>query len=123
MPIEHRREMQSASRLALLAAALVPYLALVSVDAWMHERSRRVPPLEQFLHAGAAVLFFSAVIAIFRGATTVALSLLVAFALCAASDELGFHRKLPARERWVHFIAYAALGLFLGVWRWTEVTF
>jgi len=31
-------------------------------------------------------------------------------------DEVGFHRHLDARERRVHFAAYAALGLFLCVW-------
>ena len=42
------------TRLYLLAA-LAPYLALVSIDAWMHEKARRVPRLEKLLHASAAL--------------------------------------------------------------------
>jgi hypothetical protein len=113
--------MNSATRLALLGAALAPYVAVVSVDAWMHERARRVPRLEQVFHAAAAVLFLGFVIAVFRGATTLAMTLFALFAICTACDELGFHGQLAARERWVHFAAYAALAVFLGVWRWTEV--
>ena len=113
--------MNSATRLALLSAALAPYVAVISVDAWMHERARRVPRLEQVFHAAAAVLFLGFVIGVFRGATTLALTLLALFAVCTACDELGFHRHLAARERWLHFSAYAALAVFLGVWRWIEL--
>jgi hypothetical protein len=113
--------MTAATRLVLLGAALMPYVALVSVDAWMHERARRVPRLEQFFHAAAAVMFLGFVFAVFRGAATLALALFAVFAVCTACDELGFHRHLAARERRVHFVAYVALAVFLGAWRWTEV--
>jgi hypothetical protein len=112
--------MHSISRLALLGTALAPYLALVGVDAWMHERARRVPPLEQAFHAIAAVLFAGFVGAVFFDATTLALILLGAYAVCAAGDELGFHRHLSVRERRVHFLSYAALALFLSGWAWIE---
>ena len=101
----------------LLGAALAPYVALVSVDAWMHERARRVPRLEQILHYAAALLFLGVVIAVFRDSVRLALGFLTAFALIAAWDELGFHRHLDPRERRVHFVSYAALGLFIGAWR------
>ena len=101
----------------LLCAALAPYVALVGIDAWMHERARRVPRLEQVLHYGAALLFLGFVIAVFRDSTRLALGLFAAFALIAAWDELGFHGHLDARERRVHFVSYAALGLFVGAWR------
>lgn len=104
----------------LLGAALMPYVALVSVDAWMHERARRVPRLEQFFHAAAAVFFLGFAVAVFHDATGPALVLLVAFVICTASDELGFHRHLEQRERRIHFGAYAALALFLLAWRWTD---
>jgi hypothetical protein len=113
--------MHSVSRLALLAAALAPYLALVGVDAWMHERARRVPRVEQVFHAIAALLFLGFIAAVFSAATTLALILLGAFAVCAACDELGFHRHLAVRERRIHFLAYAALAVFLGTWAWIEV--
>ena len=99
-----------------LGAALLPYLALVSVDAWMHEKARRVPRLEQFLHAAAAVLFVAFVVAVFRDSPA-ALALLASFVVCAAADEFGFHRHLAATERRVHFMSYAALALFVATWR------
>jgi hypothetical protein len=107
----------TATRMLLLGAALAPYITLVSVDAWMHERARRVPRLEQILHYAAALLFLGFVIAVFRESSPLALALLAAFALVAAWDELGFHRLLDARERRIHFVSYAALALFVGAWR------
>jgi hypothetical protein len=107
----------TATRMLLLAAALAPYAALVSVDAWMHERARRVPGLERILHYAAALLFLGFIVAVFRDSSRLALGLLVAFALVAAWDELGFHRHLDPRERRVHFVSYAALALFIGAWR------
>jgi hypothetical protein len=105
----------------LLGASLVPYVALVSVDAWMHERARQVPRLEQFFHAIAAVFFLGFAIAVFNDATAPALALLAAFVICTACDELGFHRHLEKRERRIHFGAYAALALFLLAWCWTAI--
>jgi hypothetical protein len=106
----------NAARVMTLGAALVPYLALVSVDTWMHEKSRRVPRTEQFFHATAAVLFIAFVAAVFMDSRA-ALPLLIAFAACAATDEFGFHRHLLATERRVHFMSYAALALFVVAWR------
>jgi fatty-acid desaturase len=106
----------NAARVMTLAAALVPYLALVSVDTWMHEKSRRVPRLEQVFHAKAAVLFVAFVAAVFLG-SPLALPLLIVFVCCAATDEIGFHRHLLASERRVHFMSYAALMLFVCTWR------
>jgi hypothetical protein len=112
--------MSAATRVILLGASLIPYLALVSVDAWMHERARQVPRLEKALHTIAAVLFLGFCIAVFKDATRTALALLVAFAGCTAWDELGFHRHLDRRERRIHFAAYPAFAVFLLVWHWTE---
>jgi hypothetical protein len=105
----------TAARVILLGAAVAPYLALVSVDAWMHERARRVPRIEQLLHAAAAILFSGFAVAVFVD-STLALPLLVAFAACAAGDEFGYHRHLSASERRVHFMSYAALTLFIAAW-------
>jgi hypothetical protein len=46
--------------------------------------------------------------------------LFAGFAVCAAWDELGFHRLLAARERRIHFAAYSALALFVCAWRVLE---
>ena len=106
----------NAARFMTLGAALLPYLALVSVDTWMHEKSRRVPRAEQFFHAAAAVLFIAFVTAVFMDSAA-ALPLLIAFVACAATDEFGYHRHLAARERRVHFMSYAALAVFVVAWR------
>jgi hypothetical protein len=106
----------TAARALLLGAALAPYLALVSVDTWMHETARNVPRAEKFFHYAAALLFGGFIAAIFLD-SGLALPLLLAFVLCAAADEFGFHRHLSAAERRVHFVSYAALALFVGAWR------
>jgi hypothetical protein len=110
----------TATRTILLAAALAPYLALVSFDGWMHERDRRVPRLEQFLHWGAAGLFFAFIVAVFRGESVVALVLLAVLAGITAWDEVGFHASLGRRERRVHFASYGAFSLFLLAWYFVE---
>jgi hypothetical protein len=112
--------MNAASRIVLLGTALAPYIALAGVDAWMHERERRVPRLEQVLHAAAALLFVGFVAAVFGGAQIAAPLLFAGFAICATCDELGFHRHLAKSERRIHFAAYAALALFVGAWRLLE---
>jgi len=114
---EHPARMTSATRTLLFGAALAPYLALAGFDAWMHERARRVPRLEQGLHYTAAALLLAFLVAVFRDAGGAALVLLAVFAAVTAWDELGFHGPLAVRERRVHFAAYAALGLFVGAWR------
>jgi hypothetical protein len=112
--------MNAVTRIVLLGTALTPYIALAGVDAWMHERERQVPRLEQVLHAAAALLFVGFVAAVFSGSMIVAPVLLAGFAICATCDELGFHRQLAKSERRIHFAAYAALALFVGAWRLLE---
>jgi len=75
-----------------------------------------VPRAEQFFHAAAAVLFIAFVSAVFMGSRA-ALPVLIVFVACAATDEFGFHRHLPATERRVHFMSYAALAVFVVAWR------
>ena len=110
------------AQLPLLGAALTPYVVLVSFDAWMHEASRQVPRVERWLHYSAGALFLGFLIALFRDATGLALALFGAFAVITVWDEVGFHRSLDARERRVHFAAYAALALFICAWGWLERT-
>jgi hypothetical protein len=112
----------AATQLPVLGAALAPYLALVSIDAWMHEASRKVPTVERWLHYSAAVLFLGFLVALFRDATGVAVGLFGAFIALTVWDAVGFHRHLDVRERRVHFAAYVALALFVGVWAWTETS-
>jgi hypothetical protein len=99
-----------------LSVALLPYLALAGFDAWLHEKSRHVPRVEQALHAGAAISLFAFIAAAFASAPVVAAIALAAFLGCAGVDEFGFHAPLPARERRVHFASYVALALFVLVW-------
>lgn len=118
--IEHRSAM-IANELPLLGTALTPYLALVSIDAWMHEASRQVPRVERWLHYSAGALFLGFLIAVFNRANLIALVLFGAFAALTIWDEIGFHRELAANERRVHTAAYVALALFLCVWGWLEL--
>ena len=103
-------------RTLLLGLALLPYATLAAYDGWLHERARRVPRVEQWLHAGAAVSLLVFVGAVFRAQTLLALIALALFAPIAAADEIGFHGTLAWRERRVHFLSYAALGVFLLAW-------
>ena len=108
----------------LLFASLLPYLALSAWDGWLHEKARRVPRVEQWLHA---LLFVSAGALIFGAFTVrplVALAGLAVFAPAALADELGFHGGLDSRERRLHHVAYAcfagfvAMAAWLGALRW-----
>jgi hypothetical protein len=110
------RARMTATRMILLCAALVPYVALVSVDAWMHERARRVPRFERALHYSAAVLFLGFIIAVLRDAIRPALTLLLFLAAATVWDEVSYHRHLDGRERRVHFASHAAFVLFLVAW-------
>jgi len=101
-----------------LGLALLPYLAVAGVDAWMHERGRRVPRLEQWLHAGLAVGMTIFLAAVFAGRPPVALAALGAFLVLLVWDELGFHGAIARNERRIHAISWAALAFFVAVW-WT----
>jgi hypothetical protein len=109
-----------ATQLPVLGAALTPYLALVSVDAWMHEASRQVPRVERWLHYSAGALFLGFLIALSCNATGIAIALFAMFAALTVWDAVGFHRDLAVRERRVHLAAYLALALFVCVWGWLE---
>jgi len=103
-------------RNVLLGLALLPYLAAAGADAWMHERARRVPRVEQWLHGGLAVAMAAFLAAVFLAKTLVALTSLAAFVLLLAWDEFGFHRALDRRERLVHAASWVALAAFVGSW-------
>ena len=55
-------------RLLVLYAALVPYIGFVAVDARMHEKARRVPRTEQWLHGGIIVTLGTFFVLAFSGA-------------------------------------------------------
>jgi hypothetical protein len=101
-----------------LGLALVPYLAAAGVDAWMHERGRRVPRVEQWLHAGLACAMAVFLGAVFAAMPTVALGALGAFVALLVWDEVGFHRSIASSERRVHATSWFALAAFIAVW-WT----
>src|SRR5687768_10718423 len=79
-PINHQEELDGGPMRNLwLGLALVPYLALAGVDAWMHERGRRVSRVEQWLHAGLAITMAVFLTAVFAGRPAVAFAALGAF--------------------------------------------
>lgn len=104
-------------RMLWMALALVPYATLAGIDTWMHEKSRRVPKVEQVLHALAGVLLIAFVVCVFSGRNSAGIVAFVAFAFVAFADEFGFHRHLSSRERMVHFASYGALAIFVTAWR------
>lgn len=82
----------------------------------MHERARRVPPLEQWIHGGLAVsiiLFFTLV---FASRTLFAMGALACFIVLLTIDELRFHRGISAEERRIHIASWIALAGFVFVW-------
>ena len=99
-----------------LGLALVPYLAAAGVDAWMHERGRRVPRTEQWIHGGLALAMAAFLTAAFAGRPPVAWGALALFLALLAWDELAFHKAIAARERRVHAVSWAALALFVAAW-------
>jgi len=105
-------------RTILLSLSFLPYLTLAGIDGWLHERSRRVPRIEQALHAGAAISLIAFAVGVFSARTALASIALGIFAVLAAADEFGFHGHLAARERRIHFAAYAALLVFVFAWQW-----
>ena len=105
-------------RLVWLGMALMPYAIFAGVDTWLHERSRRVPRIEQMLHAGLAISLIVFLTAVFSARTMIALIALCVFVVLEVFDEFGFHRHLEARERRIHFAAYVALLAFVLTWQW-----
>ena len=107
-------------RFLLLILGLLPYAGCVTVDAWMHEKARRVPRFEQWLHLGIGISIVAFVLFAFLGNVSVALIALAGALGFMAADEFGFHAGLSRQERRVHGFGAIALLLFVLVWLWTE---
>ena len=103
-------------RNAWLGVALLPYLAAAGADAWMHERGRRVPRVEQWIHAGLAAAMAVFLGAVFAAAAPAALGALAIFLALLAWDETSFHREINRAERRVHFLSWIALAGFVAAW-------
>ena len=106
-------------RFVWLTLGLAPYLALIGVDAWIHERARKVPGVERGIHYTSAVVLIGFLAGVFTGRSTLAASCLAIFVPLLAWDALVYHRTLERTERRVHLAAYLAFALFVVVWRWT----
>jgi hypothetical protein len=99
-----------------LGLALMPYLAAAGVDAWMHERGRRVPRVEQWVHAGLALGMAVFLAAVFSGWVALAIGALAAFLGFLAWDEIAFHKTIARPERHVHSLSWIALAGFVATW-------
>jgi len=110
------------ARLVWLGVGISPYLGLVGVDTWMHECARKVGRVEKWLHAALALAFTGFLSCVFADRFVPAAVFLLAFLACLGCDELGFHSDLARSERRVHFLSYAALFAFIGIWSWTLVS-
>ena len=103
-----------------LGIALVPYLAVAGVDFWMHERDRRVPRVEQWLHAGLALSMGAFLASVFADRAAFAAAALAAFLPLLAFDELVFHKEIAAAEKRMHALGWLALAGFLLAWLWID---
>jgi hypothetical protein len=100
---------------------VLPYLAAVAADAWLHDRGRHVPRLERWAHGGLAAAMTLFLASVFLRRTQIAVGALVGFFGLLAWDELAFHRNIGPRERRVHATAWVALAGFLAFWGLTEL--
>jgi hypothetical protein len=105
-------------RLLVLSIALTPYLGFIAIDAWMHEKARCVPRIEQCLHGGIALAVGTFFVLAFLGANIAAGVLLLLSLPLMAVDEIGFHGHLSKRDRLVHLAEGLSLILFVTVWLW-----
>jgi hypothetical protein len=111
--------MTASARIIWLGLGAVPYLGLVAVDAWMHERARKVPGLERIIHYTSAVALLAFLAGAFSARYLLAVVGLAVFIPLTVLDEFGFHRGIARSERRVHVAAYAALTVFIAIWLWT----
>jgi len=111
--------MTSSTRLIWLGLAALPYLALAGVDAWMHEKARKVPALERAIHYVSAVALIGFIVGALRDQRSLAVPCLAVFVALLAFDETGFHARIASSERRLHLAAYGALAVFIAVWQWT----
>lgn len=103
-------------RTLVLGIALAPYLLIAGVDAWMHEAGRKVPRVEQALHASLALAMILFLAAAFLQRTAIAVAALSAFLVLLVWDELGYHAAIAASERRIHRASWLALACFVGAW-------
>ena len=108
------------TRTEILLIALTPYASCLAVDAWMHERARQVPWIEQGLHGGLALGIGAFIVAVFLGYIPIAWYALGCSIVLMIWDELGYHKHLSHRERTVHLLAFFALLGFIGAWRYAD---
>jgi hypothetical protein len=111
--------MTASARMIWLGLGVIPYLGLVVVDAWMHERARKVPAIERITHYTSAIALLAFLAGAFSARRSLAVASLAVFIVLTAFDELGFHRHIARSERRVHFAAYASLIVFIAIWQWT----
>ena len=104
-----------------LGLALLPYLAAAGADAWMHERGRHVPRVEQWLHAGLAATMAIFLAAVFAGRAPIALGALGAFSSLLLWDELGYHGEIARAERRLHMVSWLALAGFVAAWWFVDL--
>jgi hypothetical protein len=103
-----------------LGLALVPWLAAAGADAWIHERGRRVPRPEQWVHAGLAIALGAFFVGVFAMRPSLAWAALPAFIALLAIDEWRFHRGIRGVERALHAASWIALAGFVAAWQAIE---
>ena len=104
----------------VLSLGVLPYLGFAALDVWVHEKGRRVPQVEKWLHLGIGFGVGGFLFLAFLDYRFAALTLLPVGLCFMAIDEFGYHRALARTERRLHGAAALALLFFVLVWLWTE---
>lgn len=100
---------------AVIAAALVPFLAYAARDQLLHLRIRKVPLLENVIHAVLAVLLTGVIGEAFTFDSRGVIFGAIAFVATGALDEFVYHRGIPEQESDVHAKEHFALLGFIVV--------
>ena len=100
---------------AVIAAALAPFLFFAVRDQVLHLTIRRVPVLENVIHAALAILLTFVIARSFQFDTRGVIFGAIAFVVTGALDEYIYHRRIPEQESDVHAKEHFALLGFIVV--------
>lgn len=112
------RSLASNQKLLLMLCAS-PYLVLVLVDWWIHDKRRRVSAPEGVIHLGIAFSVGAFLSFVVLDRPTFGVVAFLAAITFLAVDELKFHRDVSVFERRIHYAADLSLLGFMLLWATT----
>jgi len=102
-------------RVAVMTAALIPYLYYGVKDGIYHFTGRKVSLVEHILHALVAITLTAAIACAYRGYAVRFVIGIGCFLFVGAADEYIYHRGLPETESNLHAKEHLALFIFVMV--------